>query len=76
MRLSVVVLQRINILTIVHLYNMLLISWTLQDAQKVRDTVIFLLQLLRFAFSLKKSVLNHTKKTEFLRVLVDLTSTT
>lgn len=62
MRLSVVVLQRINILTIVHLYNMLLISWTLQDAQKVKRHCNLPITIAPFCFQSKEISLKSYKE--------------
>ena len=44
---------------------------TLPEILMARDTLIFLLQHLGFAISLKKSVLHHVKQIEFLALVID-----
>ena len=56
---------------IVYLDDMLLIGHTIEETLMVRDTVISLLQQLRFVLNLKKSVLTPTQRIEFLGVTVD-----
>ena len=56
----------------VHLDNFLILGKTLEEAILSRDTVIYLLQNLRFVISLKKSVLHPTQRIEFLGMIIDL----
>ena len=71
LKISVSVLRRLNILSIIYLDDMLLIGHTVEETLMTRDTVIFLLQQLGFVLNLKKSVLTPTRRIEFLGVTVD-----
>ena len=60
------ILRSINIKIIIYLGNMLLIGRSLEEIVIGRDTVIVLLQHLRFVINWKKSVLTPVQKIEFL----------
>ena len=60
------ILRSINIKIIIYLGNMLLIGRSLEEIVMSRDTVIVLLQHLRFVINWKKSVLTPVQKIEFL----------
>ena len=49
---------------------------TLEETILSRDTVIFLLQNLRFVINSKKSVLHLTQRTEFLEMIINLVEVT
>ena len=49
---------------------------TLEETILSRDTVIFLLQNLRFVINSKKSVLHLTQRTEFLEMIINLVEIT
>ena len=65
------ILSKINIKIIIYLDDMLLIGHSLEDIVLSRDTVIFLLQHLRFVVNWKKSVLTPVQEIEFLGLTIN-----
>ena len=58
-------------LPIIYLDNMVLMASSLENLLMARDTLIFILQHLRFLIIIKKSYLEPTLTSEFLEVIVD-----
>ena len=63
--LKVPILRKVNIKIIIYLDDMLLIGFSLEEKFMSRDTVIFLLQHLRFSINWKKSVLTLVQEIVF-----------
>ena len=71
LKIPITVLRRIQIKIIIYLYDMLLMSQTINCLQIARDTLIFLLQSLGFVINLQKTVLVSLQKIEFLGLEID-----
>ena len=71
LKIPITVLRRIQIKIIIYLYDMLLMSQTINCLQIARDTLIFLLQSLGFVINLQKTVLVPLQKIEFLGLEID-----
>lgn len=66
------ILKRLNIVLIIYLDNILLIAEAQEEMTPAKDTLIFLLQSLRFSLNIKRSVVQLCEKIEFLGMIVDL----
>ena len=71
LKIPITVLRRIQIKIIIYLYDMLLMSQTINCLQIASDTLIFLLQSLGFVINLQKTVLVSLQKIEFLGLEID-----
>ena len=71
LKIPITVLRRIQIKIIIYLYDMLLMSQTINCLQIASDTLIFLLQSLGFVINLQKTVLVPLQKIEFLGLEID-----
>ena len=71
LKIPITVLRRIQIKIIIYLYDMLLMSQTINFLQIARDTLNFLLQSLGFVINLQKTVLVPLQKIEFLGLEID-----
>ena len=65
------ILRELNISIIVYLDNMLLLARTLPEILMAKNTVIFLLQHLRFVINLKMICDNYDSKNKFLGLIID-----
>lgn len=65
------ILRELNISIIVYLDNMLLLAKTLQEILMAKNTVIFLLQHLRFVINLKIICDNYDSKNKILGLIID-----
>ena len=63
--------RRLNIHLIIYLDDMMIMARSVQELIFHQDNVIYLLKNLRFVLNLKKSVLEPSQKTEFLRMVID-----
>ena len=70
-KVPMTILRKIHIKIIIYLDDMLLIGHSLEDIVMSRDTVIFLLQHLRFVINWKKSVLTPVQEIEFLGLTIN-----
>ena len=71
LKIPITVLTRIQVKIIIYLYDMLLMSHTINFLQIARDTLNFLLQSLGFVINLQKTVLVPLQKIEFLGLEID-----
>ena len=71
LKIPITVLTRIQVKIIIYLYDMLLMSQTINFLQIARDTLNFLLQSLGFVINLQKTVLVPLQKIEFLGLEID-----
>ena len=71
LKVPMTILRKMNIKMIIYLDGMLLIGHSLDEIIMSRDTVIFLLQHLRFFINWKKSVLTPVQEIEFLGLTIN-----
>ena len=71
LKVPISLLRKLNVRIIIYLDNMVLMASSLENLLMARDTLIFILQHLRFLIIIKKSYLEPTLTSEFLEVIVD-----
>ena len=69
--MKISILRRLNVLIILYLDDILSIARSHKEIIVTRDTLVFLLQNLRFLKNFKKPVLQPCQKVEFLGVILD-----
>ena len=71
LKVPISLIRSLNISIVIYLDDMLLLGRSVKEVLVATDTVIFLLQHLGFVINLKKFILTHQQKIEFLGLLVD-----
>ena len=71
LKVPISLLRRLNIRILIYLDDMLLMSQSIERLLVARDTVIFLLQHLRFVKNLKKSVMETVQTIKYLGLVIN-----